>query len=183
MEDEEIIEMYWQRRETAIEETKKKYGHKITYVIGNILQYVQDIEECVNDTYLGAWNSMPDARPCCLSAFLCRIAKNLALKRYDYLVADKRNRNLETALEEMDWIISRQDIEHEVIARQTAEAINGFLKQKKPLYRKIFIRRYYFYEPVSKIAEKFQLNNSTVKSILFRMRKGLKKYLEREGLL
>lgn len=183
MEDEEIVDMYWKRQEAAIVETKRKYGDKITYVIGNILQRVQDIEECVNDTYFGAWNAMPDAKPCCLPAFLCRIAKNLALKRYDYLVADKRNRNLETALEELEWLTSGQDVEQEIIARQIADAINEFLKKKKPLYRKIFVKRYYFYEPASKIAESLQLSNSAVKSILFRMRKGLKKYLEQEGLV
>lgn len=183
MEDEKIVDMYWKRQEAAIEETKKKYGDMIIYVIGNILQRVQDIEECVNDTYFGAWNAMPDAKPCCLPAFLCRIAKNLALKKYDYLVADKRNRNLETALDELEWLTSRQNVEQEIISRQIAEAINKYLKKKKPLHRKIFVKRYYFYESASKIAETFQISISAVKSILFRMRKELKKYLEQEGLI
>lgn len=183
MEDYEIVNLYWERKEKAIYETEKKYGHKIFYVIGNILTNRQDIEECVNDTYLGAWNSMPEARPYCLPAFILRIAKNMALKKYNYLTADKRNRNLETAMEELDGIISIKDIESEIIIKQTAAAVNKFLKGKKPLQRKIFIRRYYFYEPVNEIAVHFKLSNSAVKSVLFRIRKELKKYLESEGLL
>lgn len=183
MEDYEIVNLYWERSETAIRETKKKYGHRIVYVIGNILSLEQDVEECVNDTYFGAWNAMPDARPGYLSAFLCRIAKNLALKRYKYLVADKRNKSLETAFEELDGVVGTLDIEQEIIARQVAEAVNKFLKMKKPLYRKIFVRRYYFCDSIEGIAAHFQLSKSAVKSILFRIRKELKKYLESEGLM
>lgn len=178
MEDFEIVNLYWERKENAIEETKKKYEHRIIYVIGNILSDSCDIEECVNDTYLGAWNAMPDARPTYLSAFLCRIAKNLALKKVEYLTAEKRNKNIVTALDELDKIIDAQDIEQEIIAKQTAEAINTFLKKKKSLHRKIFVRRYYFYDTIEEIASQFFISRSAVKSILFRMRKDLKKYLQ-----
>lgn len=183
MEDYEIVNLYWERSENAISETKKKYGHRIVYVIGNILSLEQDVEECVNDTYFGAWNAMPDARPGYLSAFLCRIAKNLALKRYKYLVADKRNKSLETAFEELDGVIGTLDIEQEIIAKQVAEAVNAFLKMKKPLHRKIFVRRYYFCDSIDGIAAHLNLSKSAVKSILFRIRKELKKYLESEGLM
>ena len=181
MEDFEIVNLYWARKETAIEETKKKYEHRLNYVIGNILSDVQDVEECVNDTYLGAWNAMPDARPTYLSAFLCRIAKNLALKKYEYLTAEKRKTNVAVALDELDEIIGVRGIEQEIIAKQTAEAINTFLGKKKSLHRRIFVRRYYFYDSVDEIAAHFRLSHSAVKSILFRMRKELKNYLEQEG--
>lgn len=183
MEDFEIVNLYWAREETAIEETKKKYEHRIAYVIGNILSDACDIEECVSDTYLGAWNAMPDARPTYLSAFLCRIAKNLALKKYNYLTAEKRNQNVVTALDELDKVISAKDIEQEIIAKQTAEAVNAFLEKKKPLHRRIFVRRYYFYDSIDEIAAHFRLSCSAVKSILFRLRRDLKKYLEQEGLV
>ncbi len=183
MEDYEIVNLYWERSETAIHETKKKYGHRIVYVIRNILLLEQDVEECVNDTYFGAWNAMPDARPGYLSAFLCRIAKNLALKRYKYLLADKRNKSLETAFDELEGVIGTFDIEQDIIIKQAAEAVNVFLKMKKPLHRKIFVRRYYFYDSIDGIAAHFHLSKSAVKSILFRIRKELKKYLESEGLV
>lgn len=181
MEDSAIIDLYWARSEAAIEETKKKYEHRLKYVIGNILSQSQDIEECVNDTYLGAWNAMPDARPDYLSAFLCRIAKNLAIKRYDYLMAEKRNQTLESIWDELDGVVGAQTIEQEIIAKQMAEAINCFLRRQKSVQRKIFVRRYYFCESVREIAIHLGTSQSAVKSILFRMRKELKKYLEKEG--
>lgn len=183
MEDYEIVDLYWERQECAIEETRKKYGRKLLYVIRNILSCNQDVEECENDTYFGAWNAMPDARPASLPAFLCRIAKNLALKKYNYLSADKRNGSVEIAFDELEGVIGRQAVEHEIIAKQTAEAINKFLGKKKPLHRKIFVRRYYFYESASNIAVYYGLSQSAVKSVLFRLRRDLKKYLEKEELL
>ena len=183
MEDDEIVNLYWERQECAIEETKKKYGRKLLYVIRNILSCSQDGEEWENDTYLGAWNAMPDARPASLPAFLCRIAKNLAFKKYSYLSADKRNCDVEIAFDELEGVIGGQAVEQEIIAKQTADAINKFLEKKKPLHRKIFVRRYYFYEPARSIAAHSGLSQSAVKSILFRLRRDLKKYLEKEGLL
>ena len=183
MEDNEIVNLYWERQECAIEETRKKYGRNLLYVIRNILSCAQDVEECENDTYFGAWNAMPDARPGSLPAFLCRIAKNLAFKKYNYLAADKRNCDMEIAFDELEGVIGRQAVEYEIVAKQTADAINKFLENKKPLHRKIFVRRYYFYESVSGIAVYSGLSQSAVKSILFRLRRDLKKYLEKEELL
>lgn len=180
MEDSKIVDLYWQRSEQAIVETKNKYENLLFSVANNILFAKQDVEECVNDTYLGAWNAMPEARPRFLSAFLCKITKNLALKRYEYLTAAKRNCNMEISLNELEHIMSGMVIKEE--NDELADAISSFLRKESYESRNIFVRRYFFYDSIGDIAMRFQLNQNTVKTILRRTRIRLKKYLEKEGL-
>ena len=130
MEDKAIVELVWNRKEKGIEDMSAKYEKYCFAISCRIVNNKEDAEECVNDTYFGAWNAMPDARPGYLSAFLCRIAKNLALKRYKYLLADKRNKSLETAFDELEGVIGTFDIEQDIIIKQAAEAVNVFLKMK-----------------------------------------------------
>ena len=180
MEDERIVDLYWQRSELAISETKNKYENLLFSVANNILFASQDVEECVNDTYFSAWNAMPDARPKYLSAFLCKITKNLALKRYEYLTAAKRNCNMEVSLHELEGVLA--GVEAEQKDAGIAEAISTFLRMENYEARNIFMRRYFFYDSIQDIAARFHLNQNTVKTILRRTRIRLKKYLEKEGL-
>lgn len=180
MEDTKIVDLYWARSEQAITETKNKYENLLFSVANNILFAQQDVEECVNDTYFGAWNAMPEARPTFLSAFLCRITKNLALKRYEYLTAAKRNCNMEVSLNELENVLA--GVEPEQNDEELANAISAFLRKEGYEARNIFVRRYFFYDSIKDIAERFQMNQNTVKTVLRRTRIRLKKYLEKEGL-
>ncbi|MDF2945024.1 MAG: polymerase sigma-70 factor, subfamily [Herbinix sp.] len=102
MDNNKIIDLYWERSEEAIKETAIKYGNLCKYVASNILYNTSDIEECLNDTLLGAWNAIPPARPELLSSFSCRITGNLALKKYEYMHAKRRNPKVLIALNELD---------------------------------------------------------------------------------
>lgn len=179
MEDSKIVDLYWQRSEQAISETKIKYENLLYSVAKNILSMHEDVEECLSDTYLGAWNAMPKARPKYLSAFLCRIAKNQALKKYEYMTAEKRNRHVEVPLSEMERVLVGTDKEFE--EKVLAKAISTFLRQESYEKRNIFLRRYFFYDSIEDIAKRFQMKPNTVKSTLRRTRNRLKIYLEKEG--
>lgn len=183
MEDKAIIELYWQRDETAIRESDQKYGKLCRYVAGNILASREDTEECINDTWLGAWDSMPEARPEYLSAFLCRIARNQALKRADYNQAAKRKPEVLVSLEELgDCVSEQEDPLQQYEAQWLGQQISKFLWDCDREQRIIFLRRYWYYDSVSRIAERFGISESKVKSLLYRMRRKLKKYLEQEGV-
>lgn len=179
MEDSKIVDLYWQRSEQAISETKIKYENLLYSVAKNILLMHEDVEECLSDTYLGAWNAMPMSRPKYLSAFLCRIAKNQALKKYEYMTAEKRNRRVEVPLSEIERVLAGTDKEFE--DKELAQAISTFLRKESYERRNIFLRRYFFYDSIEDIAERFQMKPNTVKSTLRRTRNRLKMYLEKEG--
>lgn len=179
MEDHAIIDLYWARSEEAIPATDEKYGKLLAHVARNILRDRLDVEECVNDSYLGAWNAMPPQRPNVLRSFLCRITRNLALDRSDYIHAAKRNAGCTTSLEELESIGDpRGDFEEEVIL---AQLINGFLEQLGPEARVIFLRRYWFFDSVREVARRLNCTESKVTASLHRTRKQFRTYLEQEG--
>ncbi len=179
MEDEAIIALYWARSEEAISETDRKYGRLLAQVARNILQNRQDVEECVNDSYLGAWNAMPPQRPALLRSFLCRITRNLALDRSDYHHAAKRSVNCTASLEELDRLgDGRESVEEEVLL---AQLMNDFLAGLKPEQRVIFLRRYWFFQPVKEIAQFLGWTENRVSASLSRTRRKLRDYLEQEG--
>lgn len=181
MEDGRIVELYWERSETAIKETQIKYGRLFKYVAINILSNNEDADECVNDTYLAAWNAMPTARPVYLSAFLCKITRNLALKKCEYNTAKKRNPEVLLSFSELEECIA-SNFPTEIENHQIAMLINKFLRNMSYENRNIFIRRYWFYDPISEISKRFQMSESKVASILFRTRNKLRQYLEDEGV-
>lgn len=184
MDDDMIINLYWERSEAAIAETANKYGKYCRTIAFNILSNISDAEECVNDTYMAAWNAMPPTRPNSLIAFLGRLTRNIALDRYDYNRAKKRNGEFDTLLSELGDIISAQiDVECEFEAKEVSKLISEFLRSNHTENRVIFLRRYWFADSISDISGQFGLSESKVKSILFRMRKKLKKFLEKEGVL
>ena len=182
MEDNRIVELYLERSETAIAETQKKYGKYCHYIAYNILNSNSDAEECVNDTYLKVWDSIPPEKPKLFKSFIGRIARNLALDRYDREHALKRRANTDLALEEIGECVPDGDgreMSDEIALR---DAINGFLESLPEETRIIFMRRYWYLSPVGHIAGDLGLSVSNVKVILMRTRKKFKAYLEKEGL-
>lgn len=184
MEDQKIVALYWERSERAISETANKYGKYCYHIAHNILCSREDSEECVNDTYMRAWNSMPQQRPAMLKAFLGKITRNLALNRYKSLTAEKRNAGqVPAALEELrDCVPSADDTEQLIDDLALAEALDRFLASLAIEQRKIFMRRYWYLCSVREIAEGLGVSESKVKMSLLRSRNELKKRLEKEGI-
>ena len=184
MTDTEIINLFFERSEQAIEELAKKHGNAVARVARNILGNTQDVEECVNDTYLGAWNAIPPHKPSPLRTFVCKIARNLATKKYHSNTADKRNSQYDLALDELEEYLSDSDsVEKAFEAQELKEAINGFLATLSYSDRFIFMRRYWYSDPVQDIAKMADSTPNSVAVRLFRIREKLRLYLEKEGLL
>lgn len=181
MEDQKIVSLYWERNENAIVETHKKYG-KYCYVIAyNILHSHEDSEECVNDTWNGAWNSMPPEKPTKLQCFLARITRNIAIDRYRYDYAQKRGAEIDSAIDEYWECIPNKDapIDEELALK---EAINGFLAKLDTRERIIFMRRYWYSMSVKDIADGMELSETHVSVILHRTRRKFKDHLTKEGI-
>ena len=184
MEDTAIIALYWARDEAAIGESNTKYGGFCRTVALNILSVREDAEECVNDTWLRAWNAIPPARPSPLRAFFGKITRNLSLDRFRAARAQKRGcGNMELILEELgECVGSGESVEGSFDAKETAAVISRFLEGQQPLQRQIFLRRYWFGDGIGEIARRFAMREGTVKSNLFRTRERLREALEREGV-
>ena len=181
MEDEKIVEMYWARSEDAIKETEKKYGSYCRRIAMNILSNELDAEECVNDTYLKAWEAMPPHRPERLSAFLGKITRNVSLNRYARDRAQKRAPIAEAVYEEIAELIPDESGDPSSDT-ELAEAINRFLGSLNAKSRIIFVQRYWYLCSVKDIAKNRSLSESDVKVTLLRTRKKFKEYLEKEGI-
>ena len=185
MDDEKIIELFFNRSEQAIEEVDKKYGktcHNISY---NILHNKLDAEECVNDAYLGAWNAIPPARPNPLLTYLCKIVRNLSLKRYEFNTAIKRNSTYDVAMEELESCLSSPEtVESEIALKELTCVIENFLDSLSTENRVIFLRRYWFSDTYSDIAARVGMTEKNVSVRLTRIREKLRNYLtEREVLV
>ena len=180
MQDEEIVELYWQRSDRAIPESERKYGRYCHSIAYRICQSSEDAEECVNDTWFKAWNAMPDARPSILSAFLGAVTRNLALDRYRLSNRGKRGGG-ETmlALEELqDSIPSPSRPEEKLEEQELARAINRFLSDLPAEDRKLFVARYWYLTPIRELAEKSGYTQGKIKMKLYRMRNALRRSLE-----
>ena len=185
MEDKKIVDLFWQRDESAISVAAAKYGRYCNTIANNILHNAYDAEECVNDTYIGAWNSMPDNRPERLGHYLGKMTRWIALNRLDERRSQKRGGNSTEALpyeELVDYVASDTSTEDTVELKEMCAAINRFLSMLSPVERQVFLARYWFATPVAEICEKFGFTQSKVKSQLMRTRNKLRKYLEVEGL-
>lgn len=183
MDDCDIIALYWARDDRAIGETDAKYGRYCTAISLNILGSAEDSEENVNDTYWQAWNAMPPQRPALLGAFVGRIARNLALKRRKAARAEKRGGGLPPLpLDELsECLPDGQAVDSRLDAQALGKSISDYLRAQNEDMRRVFIRRYFSFEPVSAIAASLGFSESKVKSMLLRARRGLQKHLEREG--
>ena len=181
--DTEIVELYWARDEKAIKYSDEKYGRYCRKIADSILYSNEDSEECVNDTYLNAWNSMPPSRPERLSTYLGKICRNLAINLYEKLTAAKRG-GAETwsCLDELEDILSSgQDVEETIDMQMLTQSINVFLETLSTDNRKIFVKRYWYMSSVKDIAKELSVSDSKVKMSLLRTREKLKEFLVKEG--
>lgn len=186
MEDREIVELYWQRREEALGESREKYGSLCHRVALGVLGSPEDAAEAVNDALLRAWNSIPPQRPDCLDAYLAKLSRRAAVDLLRRERAGKRwGGEAALALEELEDCVpsGASGPEEHLEASELAALIARFLRAQPETARKVFLRRYWYVESVSAIAEAFGWSESKVKSILFRTRKGLRRFLETEGYL
>lgn len=184
MEDNAIIDLYWSRDPEAISRTHEKYGRYCRTVAENILPDRRDAEECVNDTWLRAWNAMPQDRPGLLAQYLARITRNLALNRWRAGRTEKRGGGqLPLVLEELEACVSSGDALQTVAAAELEEAVNAFLRRLPERERNVFLRRYWFADPTADIARRYGMREGTVRTVLFRSRQRLRTYLEEEGYL
>ena len=184
MEDSKIISLFFERSEQAVVELDRKYGAAVRNTAGHILSDRLDVEECVNDAYLGVWNTIPPREPEALASYVCRIARNLAVNRYHASHAKKRSADYELALDELEECIpSGVDIETELEAKELTEAINRFLRTLSREDRFLFVRRYWYADPVSELAVRTNGSANRISVRLFRIREKLRKTLIKEGLL
>ena len=184
MDDQKIIEFFFARSEDAIAALSQKYGGACHRLAGNILGNSRDAEECVNDAYLGCWNTIPPRRPNPLSSYVLRITRNLAIGRYHKNTALKRNSHYDAALEELSEVLPAADTAETVLeAAELTAALNRFLDKLDRRERAVFLRRYWYGESVSAIAVFFDLRANTVSQLLGRTRKKLAKFLEKEDWL
>ena len=165
MDDLSIIELYFARDEQAIKETDAKYGklcHSIAY---NILNNNEDSEECVNDTYIGVWNAIPPTRPNNFTAFLCKITRNISLKRIEAMARQKRSQATIVSLDELAEILPDESIGENISNDNLTELISDFLRKEKADVRNVFIRKYYFFDSVGDIAKRYDFTEDKVKSM------------------
>lgn len=184
MEDTQIIELFFARDQQAIEELDIKYGSECRRLSYRILNNRLDAEECVNDAYLGTWNAIPPQRPNPLLTFLCKIVRNLSVKRYHANTAIKRNSLYDIALSEVERdVMAPETVEGAMDAKALARTIEAFMDTLCAENRVIFLRRYWFSDSYEEIARRVGLSEKNVSVRLSRLRRQLKAYLVREGVL
>ena len=184
MEDEKIISLYFERNEDAIRETDKKYGPYCFSIANRILENISDSEECVNDTYMKTWQSVPPEKPSALQFFLAKITRNLSLDRYRKRTAEKRGGGeAEIVFSELSWCLPAEEtVEKAFSAQKLKEVLTLFLEMLPQRERCIFLRRYFYLESAKVIAKKYTMREHNVHVILSRTRQKLRVILEREGI-
>lgn len=183
MEDKQIIELYFQRNETAISETANKYGAFCHKIAMNILSIREDAEECVNDTYHSVWNQIPPTNPNSFRAFLGRITRNLSISRFRTLRAQKRYAGMELMLSELEECIPTQNtVESTIESKELTHYINEWLTALPEQDAILFLRRYWFGDSVKDLAQKTNTTAAKMAQTMLRLRKSLKAYLEQKGV-
>ena len=183
MEDAKIVALYWERAESALTETQNKYGAYCRQIARNILHNEEDAEECVNDTYMRAWNAIPPHKPARLSTFLGKITRNLALNRYYAYTAQKRgDGQMPAVLEEWQQCVPERFDDGIADELALKEAFDRFLRGLPQERRRIFLRRYWYVSSIREIAQEYSMGESKVKMLLLRTRNELKEFLEKEGI-
>ncbi len=184
MDDRLIVEMLFDRSETALQQISQKYQKTLFGISYNILRSREDAEECVNDTYLGIWKAIPPARPQSLLAFICRIVRNISLTRYRRLNAQKRDRANELSLEQVaDFLSDDEFSSHNFEQHELKLLFDEFLQGLRAENRYIFIRRYWYMDDISAIAGRLGLSDAAVYLRIDRMKKNLKTFLREKGVL
>ena len=182
MDDKQIVALYWERSETAISETERKYGRYCHYIARNILHSDQDAEECVNDTYQRAWETMPPRKPEHLPSYLGKLTRHIAISRYIHDRAQKRTPDVEVIFTETEEFIPDPAVSDPTDELHLKDAINAFVASLAKEARVVFVRRYWYMSSVKDIAADYGMTESNVKVMLMRTRNRLKDYLEREGI-
>lgn len=182
--DEQIVELYWERNETAIKLTADKYEQLLFRIAYNILHDDPDCKECLNDTYLGIWNAIPPSRPSVFAAFITRIMRNIAIDKYKEKTRRKRVPSAMTvSLEEIqDTLAFRDASEAERVSGELAKLINDYLRNLSERQRYVFISRFYMGDSFEQIAGELHIHPSTVYRETEKIKRGLKNYLERNGV-
>ena len=183
LQDEQILDLFWSRDDMAIDETSAKYGEKLLHLAERMLRMREDCEECVNDTYLGAWNAIPPQRPTHFFAFLAKLCRNLACNKLDYHHAEKRNADVLPLTEELSACIPDRMSERQKDAAELAAALNVFLKSLPQENRIIFMRRYWFSDSYTDISKLTGFTEKNISVRLTRIRNSLRNYLVKEGVL
>lgn len=185
MDDNQILDLYWDRSESAISETAVKYGGYCYSIAYNILTNREDAEEQVNDTYLTAWNSIPPRRPAIFGAFLGKVTRHLSIDHWRISSAQKRGGGqFELALDELEECVAdSQTVEGAYNRKELRRSLNSFLEGLSETERRVFLCRYWYMDSVAQVAQMFGFSESKVKSMLHRIRGKLRKKLEEEGLL
>ena len=182
LEDSKIIELFFARVEQAIVELSAKYGTVCNRIARNILKNDLDAEECVNDTYLAAWNTIPPQNPDPLRTYIFRIVRNTAIAKYHANTSEKRNSYYDVALEELEnCLAASSTVEQEIAADELSKQIDCFLATLDEDSQMLFVRRYWYSDSISDLAERFHISNSNVSVRLSRIRNKLQIYLQKEG--
>lgn len=183
LDDSKIVDLFYARSEQAIMELSAKYGNVCSKVAKNILRDILDVEECVNDAYLGAWNTIPPQDPNPLLTYICRIVRNLSIKKYHKNTSVKRNSFYDAALDELEeCLASAETVETELSAKELTLLIDSFLDTLDAESRILFVRRYWYSYSIPELAEQFSLKSNTVSVRLSRIRDKLRNYLQKEGI-
>lgn len=184
MKERQIVALYWERNPRALLESQRQYGGYCYQIAWNVLENREDSDECVNDTWMRAWNAMPPQRPSRLSLFLGRITRNLALDRWREKRAERRGSGRTAlALEELSECLTKGDSTwQEVEAHELTEAVSRFLETLPAPDRQLFLGRYWYCRSIGELSAIFSLRESAVKTRLFRLRGKLREFLEKEGI-
>lgn len=184
MKDDEIVALLWQRSEQALKETQNKYGKYCVYISNNILENEQDAEECVNEALNAVWNSVPPQKPNNLKTYIGKLTRNISISRWRENHSVKRcPSEFSVSLDEIEEIAIDDDFDAKVNADSLSKSLSDFLRTLPNDERNIFIRRYWFGDPIKSICERYDFGESKVKVTLKRTRDKLAQYLKKEGLI
>lgn len=182
MNDASIIALYFRRDEAAIRETERAYGGKLHGIAQRILSSREDAQECVSDTYLKAWDTIPPQKPKAFFAYLAKICRNFAFGRLDWKQAAKRNGDVIALTEELEACIPDKCAEGAWERKELIRALNAFLEVLPQESRRFFLRRYWYGDSIGEIASRYGVSESMVKTRLFRTREKLRAHLQKEGI-
>lgn len=183
MEDEKIIQLFWERSENALTETQRKYGKMLQHIAGNILRDSRDAEEAAMDVYLRMWNAIPPNRPGHLPGYCAKLCRNVSIDRLRENQRQKRDNRAEILFSELDACLPASDsVSARLEEQELVAQINGYLGTLDRTSRILFVRRYFSMEDMEKLAADFGMTKHAVSARLYRVRQGLKKYLQKEGV-
>ena len=182
MDDERIIELFFQRNEDAIKYTNETYGKRLFHLADNITKNNEDAEECVNSTYMKTWNTIPPKCPSFFFAYIAKICRHIALDRFDWNKAAKRRAEIVSLSHELEMCIPDSRNADELQAKELGAILDSFLHSLSRENRIIFMRRYWYADSVTQIAKRYEMSESAVSMRLSRSREKLRAYLEKEGV-